>query len=415
MIELRVPGDKSISHRAILIGSLASDASLIRGLSDGVDVRRSIAVMRALGARIDTEPEPNGGLTARIGAGAGLEGPGAPLDCGNSGTTARLVAGILAGLGLEATLDGDASLRARPMRRVTYPLQAMGAAISAEDEPDRLPLRFGRRVSGSLRTLRHRPRIASAQVKSALLLAGLTGTTRVEITEPALSRDHTERMLRAMRAPIEFDPERRGGGSIRIDPEGWDGRLRGLDLTVPGDPSSAAFLIGAALLARRELRIAGVLANTGRIAFLEVLSEMGVAIERARASQPEAGEPVETWTLRPPARLRSFAIAGDRVPRLIDEIPLLCVLATRAEGRSEVRGAGELRAKESDRIRAIVENVRRLGGVAEERDDGLTIHGSDDSPAGVVRTFGDHRIAMAFGVLGAAGANGLEVDDRGAA
>ncbi len=413
MIRVRVPGDKSISHRAALIAPLASSASVVRGLSDGADVRASVGAMRRLGAAVECEEE-EGGLTIRC-AGGGLEVASAPrLDCGNSGTTARLLAGILAGSGVAAVLDGDSSLRSRPMRRVIYPLQAMGARVEYDGEPERLPVRLRGRATGTLRTLRHRGRVASAQVKSAILLAGVLARVRVEVSEPALSRDHTERMLVEMGVPLAFDPGRTGAGEVRFDPSDWEGALDGLRMTVPGDPSSAAFLIGASLLGGRTVRVADVAANPGRIGFLSVLEAMGAGIDRDPAPT-EGGEPRETWTVHPPDDLRAFSIGGDLIPRVIDEIPLLAVLAARARGRSEIRDAAELRVKESDRLAALARTLGKLGVVVEEKPDGLTIQGRAGRLRGDVETRGDHRIAMAFGVLEAAGDADLRIDDRSCA
>ena len=409
MIRVRVPGDKSISHRAALIAPLASSASVVRGLSDGADVRASVRAMQRLGAAVECEEE-EGGLTIRC-AGGGLHATSAPrLDCGNSGTTARLLAGILAGSGVAAVLDGDPSLRSRPMRRVIYPLQAMGARIEYDGEPERLPVRLRGRATGTLRTLRHRGRVASAQVKSAVLLAGVLARVRVEVSEPALSRDHTERMLAEMGVPLAFDPGRTGAGEVRFDPSDWEGALEGLRMTVPGDPSSAAFLIGAALLGGRTVRVADVAANPGRIGFLSVLEEMGAGVDRDPAPT-EGGEPRETWTVHPPDDLRAFSIGGDLVPRVIDEIPLLAVLAARARGRSEIRDAAELRVKESDRLAVLARTFEKLGVVVEERPDGLAIEGRAGRLRGDIETRGDHRIAMAFGVLDAAGDADLRIDD----
>lgn len=413
MIRVRVPGDKSISHRAALLAPLASSASVVRGLSDGADVRASVRAMRRLGAAVECE-EGERGLTIRC-AGGGLDVTSAPrLDCGNSGTTARLLAGILAGSGVAAVLDGDPSLRRRPMRRVIYPLQAMGARIEYDGEPERLPVRLRGRATGTLRTLRHRGRVASAQVKSAVLLAGVLARVRVEVSEPALSRDHTERMLAEMGVPLAFDPGRTGAGEVRFDPSDWEGALEGLRMAVPGDPSSAAFLIGASLLGGRTVRVADVAANPGRIGFLSVLEEMGAGVDRDPAPM-QGGEPRETWTVHPPDDLRAFSIGGDLIPRVIDEIPLLAVLAARARGRSEIRDAAELRVKESDRLAVLARTLENLGVVVEERSDGLAIRGRAGRLRGDVETRGDHRIAMAFGVLDAAGDADLRIDDRACA
>lgn len=385
----------------------------MRGLSDGADVRASVRAMQRLGAAVECE-EAERGLTIRC-AGGGLDVASAPrLDCGNSGTTARLLAGILAGSGIAAVLDGDPSLRGRPMRRVIYPLQAMGARIEYDGEPERLPVRLHGRATGTLRTLRHRGRVASAQVKSAVLLAGVLARVRVEVSEPALSRDHTERMLAEMGVPLAFDSARTGAGEVSFDPSDWEGGLEGLRMTVPGDPSSAAFLIGASLLGGRTVRVEAVAANPGRIGFLSVLEEMGAGVDRDPAPA-EGGEPLETWTVQPPDGLRAFSIGGDLVPRVIDEIPLLAILAVRARGRSEIRDAAELRVKESDRLATLARTLEKLGVAVEERPDGLAIEGRAGRLRGNVETRGDHRIAMAFGVLDAAGDADLRIDDRACA
>jgi len=408
VISLRVPGDKSVSHRALLFAPLADGVSRIRGLGDGADILSTLAVVRALGAEVDTRPAERGGLDATV-RGGPLSSPAGALECGNSGTTARLVAGILAGSGVGGTLDGDPSLRARPMRRVIYPLQAMGLRAEYLGAAGCLPVRLRPRRSGSLRTLRHRARVASAQVKSALLLAGVTARVPVSVVEPARSRDHTERMLRAMGAPLETRPVQ-GGYEAALDPTGWDGRLAPLDLTVPGDPSSAAFLVGAALLAGRACRIERVSVNPTRVAFLDVLSSMGVRVE-AGADSETGGEPLGEWRVHPTERLEPFEVGGSDIPTLIDELPLLAVLAARAAGRSVIRDAGELRVKESDRLGLLARNLGELGVKVEQLADGLAVQGTRDPLAGRVRTDGDHRIAMAFGTLGVDPGAAVEIDD----
>lgn len=390
---VRVPGDKSIAHRALLLASLAEGRSRLRGLPPSRDVAATAGALRALGVRVE-----EGGDLAAVHGPAAFRAPPAPLDCMNSGTTARLLTGLLVGAGVEAVLDGDASLRGRPMDRVVYPLQAMGGKVRYLESPDRLPIRVEARASGGLRPLRHRPRVASAQVKSALLLAGLASGTRVEVVEPGRSRDHTERMLSAMGAPIAFGPEGEGARA-RLDPADAPG-LRPLDLRLPGDPSSAAFLLAAALLAGRPLRVEGMSLNPTRTAYLDVLEEMGVSVRRIPAGE-EAGEPVGDVEARP-APLRAWSIDGGRVPRLLDEVPALAVLAVRAEGTSRLRGAAELRLKESDRLTRLRQGLEALGARCVERPDGLEIEGTPGRLAGRVATGGDHRIAMAFAALGAA-------------
>ena len=410
MITLSPPGDKSVSHRAVLLSALASEPSSLRGLGDGADVATTLRIVGAMGASV----RPSGESLVRIDPGAGPREPDGVLDCGNSGTTARLAAGVLSGLGLGAVLDGDASLRARPMRRVVYPLQAMGARIDYLGERDRLPVAVRSRASGSLRTLRHRPRVASAQVKSAILLAGVLGRVAVEVAEPTRSRDHTERMLGALGVPIDIGDSEGGAATVGFDPSGWSGVLAPLDLEIPGDPSSAAFMIGAALLMRRPIRIEGVSDNPTRTGFLAILEQMGASVARDRTDL-RCGEPVATWTLTPPERLRGFEVGGAAIPGVIDELPLLAVLATRAVGRSVIRDAAELRVKESDRIERLATNLSRLGVTVLERDDGLEIEGTTARLEGVASPAGDHRIAMGLGVLGATPVTRIEHEDPGCA
>lgn len=409
---IRVPGDKSISHRALLLAALAEGESRIRGLLTGEDCQSTAAVLRALGATIP--PLPEDGAEVRV-QGAGLHGlrsPGTTLDCGNSGTTARLLLGLLAGLPIEARLTGDPSLRARPMRRVTAPLGLMGAEFQEEGAEDRLPLRVR---GGRLAPFTYRSPVASAQVKSAILLAGVTGGVATEVVEPSLSRDHTERMLRRMGVGVE-------AGAVE---EGWQVRiseppttLRPLDLRVPGDFSSAAFPLALGLLGAtgQELRIENVGLNPTRTGLLDVLREMGanIRIEELRESDDPGGEPAGTIVAFP-SDLRGTSIGGARIPLLIDEIPILAVLAAKAEGVTEIRDAAELRVKESDRLRVLATNLKSLGVHVEELPDGLRIRGGAAALDGRVQVHLDHRIAMAFGILGALPGHRVAVDDPGAA
>lgn len=412
MRSIRPPGDKSISHRALILASLADGTSRIRGLLAADDVASTAAALRALGVEITAEPEPSVEGPARgeirVHGPAAFGSPAEPLDCGNSGTTARLLTGLTVGAGAGVTLDGDPSLRRRPMERVVYPLQAMGGRVRYLEEAGRLPIRIDARATGGLRPLRHRSRVASAQVKSALLLAGLASGTRVEVVEPGRSRDHTERMLEAMGAPIEFGPDGDGARASLRPREGAS--LAPLELTVPGDLSAAAFLVIGALLARRPLRVTGVGLNPTRTGFLEVLEEMGAAVRASRTAE-EAGEPVGDLEVRP-GELRAFSIGADRVPRLLDEVPALAVLAARARGTSRLSGAEELRVKESDRLAILADNLERVGVRCRERSDGLEIEGTSAPLEGEVRTGGDHRMAMAFGALAASGGARLTLDDR---
>lgn len=402
---IRVPGDKSISHRVLMLAGLAGGESRVDNLLDAADVRSTASVLRALGAEI---PETWPGSVRLAGPVAWRDAETA-LACGNSGTTARLIAGLVAGLGRRAELDGDGSLRRRPMERVVYPLQAMGARIEYLERRGYLPISIHSRASGALRTLRHRPRVASAQVKSSLLLAGLASGTLVEVIEPGRSRDHTERLLASMGAPIRFGPEE-DGARVLLDPEGEPPVLRPLDLRVPGDPSSAAFLIGAALLAGRELRLEGVGLNPTRTGCLEVLRRMGARIA-VRETGLEGGEPVGDLEVEP-SELTGVEIEPALIPRLLDELPLLVVLGARCRGKMSVHGAEELRVKESDRLALLASNLEALGVECREWEDGLEVTGEAGPLVGSVHTDGDHRIAMAFGILSASPGSDVRVDDR---
>ncbi|HET8654884.1 MAG TPA: 3-phosphoshikimate 1-carboxyvinyltransferase, partial [Longimicrobiaceae bacterium] len=330
--------------------------------------------------------------------------PETVLDCGNSGTTTRLLMGLLAGRPFCAALTGDASLRSRPMRRVTEPLQRMGAGVRELERPDRLPVEL---CGATLVGIHHRSPKASAQIKSAVLLAGLSGGVAVSVHEPGQSRDHTERMLAALGARVSAGRAADGGWEVGFEPP--TGPLRPLEMAVPGDPSSAAFLAALALLADEgELTITGVDLNPTRTGFFRVVERMGARIEVVD-ERDSGGEPVGDLVVHA-GRLRSTTVGGDEVPSMIDELPVLATLAARAEGETVVRGAEELRAKESDRIVAIVSNLREIGVEAEELPDGFVVHGTDRPLRGRVRTYHDHRIAMAFGVLAALQENDLAIE-----
>ena len=406
MITMRPPGDKSIAHRALILACLAEGPSRLSRVPGSADVSSTRSGLEALGAVI-SEPGEDVVLVA---------GPAAwtpsrlPLDCANSGTTVRLLMGLLVGLGVPATFTGDESLRQRPMDRVVYPLQSMGGRLTYRGERDRLPVEVEARTTGSLRILRYRGRVASAQVKSALLLAGLAAGIEVEVREPGVSRDHTERMLASLGAPIESGPDGDGGARVVLAGQTNPVRLRGFDLTVPGDVSSAAFLIAAGLLTGQAVRIEGVGLNETRTGFLDVLRQMGAQI-REQVVETRLGEPVGTIEVIP-GQLSSFEIESAAVPGLVDEIPVLAVLAARARGRSRISGAGELRHKESDRLAMLASNLMALGIECEEWRDGLSIEGSTRPFHGTVRTGGDHRIAMAFGALGSEPSSKIDVDDE---
>ncbi len=398
---LRVPGDKSISHRALLFAALAEGESTLGGLLDSADVRSTAAALRALGCDV---PELRAGAAIRV-RGVGLQGlrmPTGAIDCGNSGTTARLLLGILAGSRVDAALTGDASLRTRPMARVTDPLTRMGARFEFLQDEGRLPLR----VHGdALAAIEFDSPHASAQVKSALLLAGLVSGVAVTVREPRLSRDHTERMLAAQGVPLRcFADGDAAGVTLTPVPQ-----LRPLAVQVPGDFSSAAFLLALGVLRAPGVCISAVGVNPTRTGLLHVLERMGAHVER-RGQRAEGGEPVADLAIEP-APLRAVCIEGREVPALIDEVPILAALAARAEGVTRIRGAAELRVKETDRIHAVVQNLRGLGVEVDEHADGMDITGTTAPLNGTVRTFGDHRIAMAFGVLDALPGNAITVDD----
>jgi 3-phosphoshikimate 1-carboxyvinyltransferase len=402
---VRVPGDKSITHRTLLLAALATGRSVIRRPLVSADTESTAAALRMLGCVV---PE----LADRCAlTGVGLRGLRAPreiIDCGNSGTTARLLMGALAGHAFAATLSGDESLRSRPMRRVTDPLSLMGATFEELHSPDRLPIRMR---GGALRPLQYDSPYASAQVKSAILLAALTGSADAAITEPYASRDHTERLLEQAGVPLQREtrPDGRPVTIVRPVPE-----LLPLDLEVPGDASSAAFIAAFACLmpsGSRPVCIADVGLNPTRTGYIDVLRRMGALIEVE--SRDSGGEPLGSMIVHS-SRLRGVHITAAEVASLIDEIPMIAVLAACAEGTSVIEGAGELRVKESDRLHALVTNLQTIGVHASERSDGLVVHGSGGTLSGLVRTLGDHRIAMAFGVLGAASAGGVRVDDPAA-
>jgi 3-phosphoshikimate 1-carboxyvinyltransferase len=397
---VRAPGDKSITHRALLLAALGRGVSHVGGALTSLDARSSARVLRQLGAEISPLREDD--VLAIKGRGR-FRAPDRTLDCGNSGTTARLLLGLLAGHRFRATLTGDASLRRRPMRRVTAPLTEMGARFE-ERGGDGLPLTVR---GGKLRPIRYAMPVSSAQIKSSLLLAGMVGEVPVDLLEPnGRSRDHTERMLRAFGFAVgERD------GWIEFRP---GGRVEPFDIQVPGDPSSAAFLVGASVLAEGgELRIAGVGVNPTRTGFLRVLERMGAQVA-VHASDTSFGEPVADLIARP-ATLRRTEVTAAEIPGLIDEIPMLAVLASRAAGETVFRDVGELRIKESDRLGLIAGNIRAVGGKAEVRGDDLHVEGVESPPKGRVRTAADHRIAMAFAVLGTLPGARIAIDDMACA
>ena len=381
---VRVPGDKSISHRALILGALATGRTRIRGLAPGGDCRSTRACLAALGVEISESRGADTTVWYVDGRGlGGLVRPSAPLDAGNSGTTARFLFGVLAGQRFSATLTGDGSLSRRPMMRVAEPLQLMGARIGTTGGC--LPAT----VEGTrLRGIVYEMPIASAQVKSAVLLAGLHADGVTAVAEPQQTRDHTERALAAFGAAISVEP-------LRVSVEGGQ-RLEAADVIVPGDPSSAAFWAAAAAgIPGASAVLDGVGLNPTRISFLGVLERMGAHVD-VRLDDASRPEPSGTVTVRH-ASLQPVEIQPFEVPGLIDELPALAALATHGGGLS-VTGAGELRVKESDRIAALVAGLRALGADVEEFSDGFRVSGNRRLAGGAADASGDHRLAMAFAV-----------------
>ncbi len=399
----RVPGDKSISHRALMLGALAVGETRIEGLLEGEDVLRTAAAMRALGASAGREDDGTWRVQGR-GIG-GLQEPAEVLDLGNAGTGARLLMGLLATHPLTAFLTGDASLRGRPMARVAKPLQEMGARIVARDGC-RLPLA----IIGTAEPvpISYRLPVASAQVKSAVLLAGLNTRGETAVIEPEPTRDHTELMLRHFGVELRVEMTDAGRRTTVVgQPE-----ISGRRLAVPADPSSAAFpLVAAALLPGSDVTLAGVGINPHRTGLIETLREMGADIALLDRREA-AGEPVADLRVRG-GRLAGVEVPAARAPSMIDEYPVLAVAAAGAAGTTVMRGLGELRVKESDRLAAIATGLRACGVAVEDGPDSLVVHGSGGRPRGGGRivTHLDHRIAMAFLVLGSVAEQPVEVDD----
>lgn len=393
--EIQVPGDKSISHRAIMIGALADGRTRIDGFLEGEDTRATAAIFGQLGVRIDA-PAPSVRVVHGVGV-DGLQAPAHVLDCGNAGTGMRLLAGLLAGQSFDSMLAGDASLSKRPMRRVIEPLSRMGAEIESADGLPPLRIRGGR----ALRGIDYALPVASAQVKSALLFAGLYARGETHVREPHPTRDYTERMLAAFGYPIAFVP----GEAAMLG--GF--RLTAADVVVPADFSSAAFFIVAAtLVPGSDLLLRRVGMNARRTGLLHVLAEMGADIAVAPAGE-QGGEPVADLRVRY-APLHGIDVPVAHVPDMIDEFPALFVAAACARGATTVRGASELRVKESDRIATMATGLRTLGIRVDETPDGATIHGGR-LLGGSVDSHGDHRVAMAFAVAAQCAADAVHIDD----
>ncbi len=402
---VKVPGDKSLSHRAVLFSAMAQGVSPVAGVLDSADVRSTIAAVEALGAKVALDQAADGSLRGTI-RGWGSAGPSAPdraVDCGNSGTTARLLMGVLAGWPIEVELVGDGSLQKRPMRRVTDPLSLMGATFDYRGDGT-LPLTsrgprpaedaVGRQTPALLAPIDYDSPVASAQVKTAILLAALRAAGRTSVAEPAPSRDHTERLLPAFGVPVETDA-RRNWCSV----EG-PSTLQATDVAVPGDPSSAAFLVSAAaLVPGSKVRVPEVALNPTRIGFVRVLRRMGARVNVVGALD-RGHESVGTLVAHFEPALHGCIVRPWEVASLVDEVPVLALVATRARGITRFQSVGELRVKESDRLAAVVDGLRSLGGVAWVDGDDLVVSGPCQLRGGRADSLGDHRLAMTWALAG---------------
>ena len=406
---VRAPGDKSISHRSMILGALASGTTTVEGLLEGDDVLATARAMQAFGARIEQE----GVGRWRIEGQGGFQEPTDVIDCGNAGTGVRLIMGAAAGFAMCATFTGDSSLRGRPMGRVLDPLARMGATWLGRDK-GRLPLTL---KGGALRGLSYTLPMASAQVKSAVLLAGLHAEGGVEVIEPEATRDHTERMLRAFGAEVIVEDRKVGEKTFRHIrlPEGQ--KLTGTHVAVPGDPSSAAFpLVAGLLVPGSEVTVEGVMLNALRTGLFTTLQEMGadlVISNRRIASGEEVGDITARYS-----QLKGVVVPPERAPAMIDEYPILAVAAAFADGPTVMRGIGEMRVKESDRIALTAAGLQACGVTVEEEPEGMTVVGTKGGNhpvrgGGLVHTHGDHRIAMSHLILGMAAQEGVAVDEPG--
>lgn len=394
---LTIPGDKSVSHRSVMFAALADGTSHIEGFLEGEDTRATARIFSQLGVRIET-PSPSQRIVHGVGI-DGLKAPEAPLECGNAGTGMRLLAGLLAGQAFDCTLIGDESLSGRPMRRVTGPLSQMGARIDTQDDgTPPLHVHGGQTLHG----IDFASPVASAQIKSAVLLAGLYAQGETRVVEPHPTRDYTERMLSAFGVDIEFSP-----GKARL--RGGQ-RLRATDIVVPADFSSAAFyLVAASIIPGSELRLKQVGLNPRRTGLLHALRLMGADITEENPAE-QGGEPVADLVVRY-APLKGARIPEALVPDMIDEFPALFVAAAAAEGQTVVSGAAELRVKESDRLAAMATGLRALGMQVDETEDGATLHGGARLGSGTIESHGDHRIAMAFTIAGQISDGEVRIND----
>jgi 3-phosphoshikimate 1-carboxyvinyltransferase len=394
--EISVPGDKSIGHRAVIFGSIAHGSSRVSNLSGGEDNQRTVQAFKDLGVKISTEGEA---LYIEGKGWEGLKSPEKIIDCGNSGTTMRLLSGVLAGRPFNAILDGDQSLRRRPMQRVIEPLRRMGANLVGREGTGLAPLEIN---GGKLRGIEYAMPIASAQVKSAILLAALQAEGVTVVDEPQNSRNHTELMIKGFGGEVAVHGRKVSVNGCQT--------LHGKDLRIPGDISSAAFfLVAAALIPGSKVVVRRVGVNPTRDGIIEILRRMGADIELLGATV-EAGEPVADLRVTG-RRLKGVEIGSELVARTIDEYPILAIAAALADGVTVIRDVKELRFKESDRISAMTEGLRRLGVEVEERENGMTIHGRETLQGNKLRSFGDHRIAMSLAVAGLSADGGVEIDD----
>lgn len=397
--EITVPGDKSISHRAVMLGSIARGTTTVRGFLDSEDCRATLAALQQMGTACRRLPD--GSLEIQGVGRGGLKSPDVPLYLGNSGTAMRLLIGLLAGQGVSAELTGDASLQGRPMERIAAPLRAMGASIETAQGTAPVRIHNSARLTG----IRYPLPVASAQIKSAVLLAGLGAAGTTEVVSPGISRDHTERMLESMGVPVAVSDD-----GLRVSLEG-PVELQASEIRVPGDLSSAAFfIVGACLNAHEPVLIKNVGINPTREGLLTILRQMGARIEIENATLFGA-EPVADIRVYP-SELVGIAIPESLVPLAIDELPVIFVAAAAARGRTVVRGAGELRVKESDRLSAMANALRAIGARVEELDDGLVIEGGQVA-GGTIESEGDHRIAMSFAIAGLVSQAPITVIDTG--
>jgi len=379
-----VPGDKSISHRSLILGSISRGETRVYNLLNSLDCLRTLECMQSLGVKIELDEDNSVNIKGK--GLYGLQEPKAILDVGNSGTTIRLLAGLLSGQNFYSVLNGDNSIRKRPMKRVVQPLRLMGADIWGREDGHFAPLS----IKGSkLNSFQYTLPVASAQVKSALLLAGLYATGKTVISEPLSTRDHTERMLETMQADIKISPP-----EVKIQ---GGTELRSTDIFIPGDISSAAYFIAAASILRdSQIIIKQVGVNPTRTGIIEILKKMGTKIDildyQIKSNEPRADLKIEY------SELKGIEIKEEMVPLLIDELPLIAVVATQAHGKTLVSGARELRVKESDRIKAIVSELKKMGADIEEEEDGFTINGPTRLQGAVCESYNDHRIAMSLAV-----------------